>query len=131
MKILVADDDAVARLLVSKTLSRLGEVTSCEDGAEACREFSEALAANQAFDLVCLDIMMPNMTGLEALQHIRREEVESGQGPSQPTPVIMITALDANSEIDIAFRELCDAYLVKPIHPDRLINVATLLCPSS
>ena len=74
MKIMIADDDFVCRMLLQKLLSPLGECVTVINGLEAINAFRVALSEKAPFDLLCLDIMMPEMDGQDALKAIRRIE---------------------------------------------------------
>lgn len=105
-RLLVVDDNAAMRDLVSRRLEREGHaVTVCNSGRAALR-----LAGEGDFDLMLLDLMMPGMTGLEVLDHLRSEP------STQDLPVIVISALD---EIDAAVRCIeagADDFLSKPLN---------------
>ena len=126
MKVLVVDDDVTSRLVLEDVLSRFGEVDSCADGTEAVRAGCLALDHGNPYDLICMDIMMPTMSGLEALQLIRQEEQRRGR--PRASKVIVITGSEDASDITAAFGKLCDAYLVKPVDTEGLLNVLECLC---
>jgi len=126
MKALVVDDDATCRMVLEDLLSRLGEVDSCGDGPEAVRAGRQALAVGHPYDLICMDILMPTMNGLEALQSIRQEEESHGR--PRASKVIVITGSEDPSSIREAFGQFCDAYLVKPIDAERFFDVLECLC---
>ncbi len=78
MKILVAEDDPISRNLIEKMLSGYGTCTATENGADALAAFNTALQEGEPYQLVCLDIMMPGMDGLECLKAIRASETARG-----------------------------------------------------
>jgi len=129
MKTLVVDDDLTTRIVLQEILSRFGEVHSCMDGTEAVQVCSRALECDRPYDLICLDILMPTMSGLEALKLIRREEESCGRTRPRAAKVIIITATDDTDTVREAFNELCDAYVVKPIDAAELLNMVYCLCP--
>jgi two-component system chemotaxis response regulator CheY len=120
MKILVAEDDFSSRLVLQKLLAPYGEVHLAMNGREAVDAFETAEAVGSPYAVVCLDIMMPQMDGQEVLRTIRAIEQKRGVPVGTGAKVIMTTALDDGSNVMRAFREQCDAYLVKPIHPGKL-----------
>jgi two-component system chemotaxis response regulator CheY len=69
------------------------------------------------------------MGGIEALKLIRREEELRGRLRPVAAKVIITTAADDQNTISQAFRELCDAYIVKPIDTDELIDIVRCLFP--
>lgn len=126
MKSLVVDDDLTSRLVLEDALSHLGGVDSCSDGTEAVTAVRGALDRRDPYDLICMDILMPTMNGLEALQLIREEEARRGR--PRAAKVIVITGNEDRGSIDEAFSQLCDAYLVKPIDTKAFLNVLECLC---
>lgn len=129
MKALVADDDLTCRIVLQEVLAPYAEVHSCVDGAEAVQACRRALDRGRPYDLICLDLMMPAMSGLEALKRIRQEEEARGRSRPWASKIIVITAADDTANISEAFRELCDAYVVKPVDAAAFLNVVYCLCP--
>lgn len=110
MRVLVAEDDAVAARIACRVLEREGyEVTLATDGLSAW----EAVLTGH-FDLLVSDWMMPGMDGLELVQRIR------ATGGTRYLYVVLVTAL---SDIEDLLRGLeagADDYVAKPYHPDEL-----------
>jgi two-component system chemotaxis response regulator CheY len=128
MKALVVDDELTTRIVLEEILSPYGGVDTCEDGVEAVAACARARASGAPYDLVCMDLFMPNMGGLEALKLIRQEEETSGLTRVHGSKVIITTAAGDRDSISVAFRELCDAYLVKPIDAAELLDLVYCLC---
>src|SRR5579871_2014833 len=129
MKALVVDDDLITRIVLQEILSGYAEVHSCVDGKEAVLAFRRALDRGDPYDLVCLDVLMPLMNGIEALKLIRREEEIRGRYRPQAAKVIMATASGDGDTIQQAFHELCDAYVIKPVDVEEFTNVVGCLFP--
>lgn len=123
MKSLVVDDDFFSRRILQTMLSGYGECHVAVDGKEAVFAFEQAMAENAPYDLICLDIMMPEMNGQEALKTIRQKEEEKNIFGSDSVKIIMTTALDDSDNIRTAFREQCESYLIKPIHKSKLTDI--------
>jgi two-component system chemotaxis response regulator CheY len=127
MKALIVEDDFTSRLLLQGILQPHGVCHICVNGREAVDAFTAALREKSPYNLVCLDIMMPEMDGQEALRKIREAEAAAGIFASDGTKVIMTTALDDKKNIMSAFKEQCDIYLVKPIEKDKLLESLRML----
>jgi two-component system chemotaxis response regulator CheY len=123
MRVLIAEDDFVARRILKEILSPYGDCDVVVDGEEAVRAFQLAQDEQNAYHLVCLDIMMPNLDGQDALKRIRALETERGIDKKAETKVIMITALsDPKTVFNAFYRGGATAYIVKPIDKTKLLN---------
>jgi len=122
MKFLIVEDDFAARKLLQTHLSEYADCFVAVNGREAVEAVKTALEEEQPYSLICLDIMMPEMNGLQALEAIRRIEREHGLGGLDGVKVIMTTAMDNSKDIIGAFRTGCEAYIVKPIHRATLLD---------
>lgn len=112
MKVLIADDCEMSRELLAMAFEGIARVEAAEDGEQAARLFEAALAAGEPFDLVCLDITMPNMSGHDVLRVIRSREAELG---SRRAIVFMITASSSPDDMLEGLLGSCDDYLTKPV----------------
>jgi two-component system chemotaxis response regulator CheY len=122
MKTLIVEDDFTSRLVLQTFLSRYGECHIAVNGKEAVEAFRASLDHGPQYDLVCMDIMMPEMDGREAVRQIREIEEARASGPQPAVKIIMTTALNDLKEVTRCFRELCDSYLVKPIDLSKLLE---------
>ncbi len=123
MKTLIVDDDFTNRLILQKIISDFGQVHIAVNRNEAIEAVSSAIINNrEPYDLVCLDIMMPGMDGQETLKEIRSLERETGVRIGEGTKIIMTTALSDGKNVMEAFGEACDAYIVKPIGKENLLE---------
>ncbi len=122
MRILIAEDDFASRKFMLRFLTKYAEVDVTVDGQEAVNAFELALEDGEPYDLVCLDVMMPNMDGLEALETIR--QIEAGYDTAtKRARVIMTTALNEVNQVDKAFQLGCEGYAVKPIDTDKFLMI--------
>jgi two-component system chemotaxis response regulator CheY len=119
MRILVAEDDYASRLFMEKILSQYGTLDVATDGLEAIDAFEVALEAEDPYDVVFLDIMMPKLDGITVLKVIRN--MEKQQKSAKHAKTIMTTALNDDASIKAARQNGCDAYLWKPILPEQII----------
>jgi two-component system, cell cycle response regulator len=105
--VLVVDDDAVNRLLLSRMLERDGHhVRTVANGLEALEAVRD-----DPFDCVLLDVLMPEMDGYQVLEHIR------GDSKLRHTPVIMISAREDTDSIVRCIEMGAEDYLPKPFDP--------------
>jgi len=129
MKILIADDNYASRRLLKAYLSQYGDCHFAVNGAEAVDSFRLAFQGNDPFDLICLDIMMPEMDGLEALRQIRAFEADriAEASTQKRCKILMTTALDDRKDIIDSFNEGCEGYLIKPVEEQQIVKVLAQL----
>lgn len=121
MKSLIVEDDFTSRNLMQIYLADMGPCHVAVNGREAVEAVTESLNERQPYDLICLDIMMPVMDGIEALAAIRKLEKEKGIKGLDGVKVIMTTARGESEDIFDAFNTGCEAYIVKPVRKPELI----------
>jgi two-component system chemotaxis response regulator CheY len=122
MKTLVVEDDFTSRLYLQEILKKYGPTHAAINGKEAVEAVRAALEAGEPYDLICLDIMMPEMDGQTALNEIRRVEEAKGIASIHGAKVIMTTALDDSKNILASFKGQCDVYLTKPVDKAKLLG---------
>lgn len=122
LRILIAEDDAVSRMVVEGYLTPQGhEITGVESGEAAI----DALRSDD-YDVVLMDVHLPDMTGLEATRWIREiDHTERSQ-----TPIIALTGNVGDAERDACRAAGMDGFVGKPVNPDALeAAVEALLGP--
>ncbi len=112
LRILVAEDNEVSRRLVHRLLTRQGHLVSTAANGE------EAVARHAAggLDLIFMDMQMPELDGLEAVQAIRHAE----QGSGHRTPIVMLTANAMQGDRERCIESGADGYLTKPVSAAQL-----------
>lgn len=107
-RILICDDEAGLRAVIKRYAEFEGhQVTEAQDGMEAVALFKE-----QTFDLIIMDVMMPRLDGLSALEEIRK---------SSDLPVIMLSARGEEYDKVLGFELGVDDYMVKPFSSKELM----------
>lgn len=108
--VLVVDDEPTITEIVSRYLERAGyDAAVAADGLEAIR-----VAEERDPDLVVLDLMLPELDGLQVLRHLREDD-------AGPTPVILLTAKGEQNDKLAGLRSGADDYVVKPFSPSELV----------
>ncbi|ATP40660.1 response regulator [Solibacillus sp. R5-41] len=111
-KILVVDDEEILRMLICDTLEDLGfEIDEAEDGAEALQKINE-----QVYDLMILDYMMPNLTGVEVIEQLP-DDVKNN------TPILMLTAKAQEADRQIVLEKGAHFFMSKPFSPVELLGL--------
>jgi CheY-like chemotaxis protein len=121
LKILLAEDSVVNQKLAVALLNRQGhDVTVANNGLEAIA----ALEAGD-FELVLMDVQMPEMDGLEATRRIRQREQPLGRH----TPVIAMTAYALKGDRERCLEAGMDGYVAKPVRPKELVQAIDAVVP--
>ncbi|MFP5238436.1 MAG: PleD family two-component system response regulator [Acidobacteriota bacterium] len=124
MKALVVEDDFASRKLLQKILAPYAEVDIAVNGVEAIEAFSRSLDEGTPYDLVCMDIMMPEMDGQTALKRIRAIERDKEIPPAKEAKVIMTSALDdPKNVVEAYYKGGATSYVPKPIDKQMLLHL--------
>jgi len=111
-RILVVDDEEILRMLIRETLEDLElDIDEAEDGEEALKKMMES-----SYDLMILDYMMPNLTGIEVIELLPPEIKMS-------MPILMLTAKSQESDRQKVFDLGADYFMSKPFSPIKLMNL--------
>ncbi|MBA3892034.1 MAG: response regulator, partial [Gemmatimonadaceae bacterium] len=120
LNVLVAEDNPVNQKLVTALLERAGHVVKVVgDGAQAV-----SAIGNAQFDIVLMDVQMPEMSGLEATRRVREHEQETGRH----VPIIALTARAMQGDREICLAAGMDDYLSKPVRGDALFAAIENAC---
>jgi signal transduction histidine kinase/CheY-like chemotaxis protein len=130
LSVLVAEDNEINALLTRALLVRLGHrPTLAANGAIAVESFMAAHGAAMPYDLVLMDVNMPELDGLEAARRIRAAEIAAG---APPTPIIALTANVFAEDREACLAAGMNAILVKPLDRERLADaLARRLSPQT
>lgn len=111
-RILVVDDEEILRMLICDTLEDTGyDIDEAEDGIEAVKKIRQ-----QTYDLIILDYMMPNLSGIEVIEELPMEV-------KQNTPILILTAKAQESDRQIALEKGANYFMSKPFSPIELLGL--------
>jgi signal transduction histidine kinase/CheY-like chemotaxis protein len=128
LSILVAEDNEINALLMRSLLSRLGHhAVITTNGEEALESWLSAKSAGTAYDLVLMDIQMPQLNGIETTKRIR--SLEAGQ-PGRRTPILALTANTLVEDRYACFESGMDGFLIKPLDREKLAEALAGLAAS-
>ncbi|MDO9058908.1 MAG: ATP-binding protein [Bradyrhizobium sp.] len=128
LSILVAEDNEINALLMRSLLTRLGHhAVITTNGEEALESWLAAKSAAAPYDLVLMDIQMPQLDGIETTRRIR--EREAGQ-PGRRTPILALTANTLVEDRYACFEAGMDGFLIKPLDRDKLADALAGLAAS-
>lgn len=120
MKIMIAEDDMVSRMALSKYMSSYGECDITIDGIETVEAYVISLDIGEPYDLICLDVMMPKIDGIRALKIIREIEEIRSIPKDSCVKVIITTALGETDHIKSALEPELVVYMNKPLEFEKI-----------
>lgn len=122
MRVLIVDDDFYSRVMLHDMMRPVAECHIAVNGEEAVGAFKKALDDGRPYDLVCMDLVMPEMDGQQALREMRGYEDDMGLNNVQRCKVVVISMLEDSRETnDAFFLGGADCFLVKPIEEERFM----------
>ncbi|MCM0754137.1 response regulator [Desulfovibrio aminophilus] len=123
MRVLIVEDDFYCRTMLHDILRPFGQCDIAVNGEEAVFAFKRALEESRPYDLICLDLVLPEMDGHQALREIRALENDLGGNSGREVKVIVTTMLDDKKEThDAFFLGGAASYLVKPISEEAMLE---------
>jgi PAS domain S-box-containing protein len=128
LSILVAEDNEINALLMRSLLTRLGHhAVITTNGEQALESWLAAKSAGTPYDLVLMDIQMPQLDGIEATKRIR--SLEASQ-PGRQTPILALTANALVEDRYACFEAGMDGFLIKPLDREKLADALANLAAS-
>ena len=129
LSVLVAEDNEINALLTRSLLQRLGHrPVIAGNGAEAVDSWIAAESAGSPYDVILMDVQMPQLDGIEATRQIRMRE--AGRG-ARRTPVLALTANTLVEDRYAGFQAGMDGYLIKPLDRERLTEALAGIAPAA
>jgi two-component system chemotaxis response regulator CheY len=121
MKILVVDDELVSRKKMMKIVDSFGQCDGVQNGKAAISSVKTALEDWKLYDLITLDVSMPDISGTQVLYTIRELEEERGLDEEEKAKILMVTS---HSDIETvkACVGKCDGYVIKPFNKDVMVD---------
>lgn len=127
-RVLIVDDSRYQRHLISQALGVEFASDQAADGREAVALFTAALEAGSPYDLVVMDILMPELNGHDALAAIRRLEETRGLPAERRVAAVMLSSLDDPANMMRAqYDSGAQAYVTKPFTPTTLLEALSSL----
>jgi two-component system chemotaxis response regulator CheY len=114
LRMLIVEDEFLSRQLLQSYAAEYGSCDVAVDGVEAVRAVQLSYESGKPYDLVFMDIMLPNKDGQTALKEIRSYEEKRGVQGESTCKVIMVTALSDARTVMESFKNQCEGFITKP-----------------
>lgn len=115
MRILVIDDEIVALTRMTKLFSRWGKADGANSGIEALKLFSKSYEDGILYDLITIDINIPDISGIDLIEKLVEIEKEHDPDGGWSSKKVVITAEGNLQNLQMAKARGCDDFLVKPV----------------
>jgi two-component system, chemotaxis family, chemotaxis protein CheY len=123
LRILLADVSMTSRLALERILSDFGTCDAAEDGMDSVKAFTLAWEFGRNYDLICIDLMLPRVGGIDAIKMIRKIEREMGVLKADAVKIIVITAVVNPAYIfEACYRGGANSYLYKPVDRKKILE---------
>lgn len=121
-RILIVDDNYTSRSQIKALFSQYGDCDTAPNGEIACKLFEAAHKENIPYDIITMDIDMPDVKGDQIVNRMRKWEKDHSvyKTHGKEASIIMVTALSMKDNIMSSFKSGCEAYIVKPITKDKV-----------
>ncbi|MBI3759716.1 MAG: response regulator, partial [Deltaproteobacteria bacterium] len=119
LRVLLVEDNVINQRLATRLLEKWGFNVTLAVNGKAALEALQSDSPQSPFDIVLMDVQMPEMDGIEATRLIRHREMASG---SRPIPVVAMTAHAMNGDRERCLEAGMDAYISKPIEAQSLLT---------
>lgn len=121
MRSLVVEDEFICRLQMQYFLQEFGDVQFAHNGSEALEAIQTMYNLYTPYDLICVDIVLPQMNGHGVVRRIRMLERILGNTQKR-VKILMTTSMCSDYEVKLAIDAGCDSYLLKPFNRDDLMS---------
>jgi len=119
-RILIIEDSQPNRDLLKEILKETAECDFAESGIAAAEMYNRSIEQKQAYDVILLDIILPEASGIDLLKKIRKSERDAGILLGEGVPIVMVTGQE--QRFLEAYDKGCNDYILKPIQPEVLLQ---------
>lgn len=127
IKALIVEDVFLIQRLLENILGPYAQCIGVANGVDAVNAYTSHYFNGEPFDLVCLDIFLPGMDGIEVLQSIRDFEGEINLEDKERTKIVMVTSMANHNMMKKAHQIGCNGYITKPFSKDEILSTLLTL----
>ena len=114
LRMLIVEDDYLSQHLLLSFVAEYGSCDLADDGRKAVRAVEASYESDKPYDLIFMDIRLPELDGLDAIGEIRALEASHGDPACASLKILMTTAMNDPHFVIEAFKKQCDGYITKP-----------------
>lgn len=118
---LVVDDEIVSRKKMMRIINEFGVCEEVQNGKTALNMVKTALKDWKLYDLITLDVSMPDISGIEVLTTIREMEEGRGLDKEEQAKILMVTAQSDMKTVKACVGK-CDGYVIKPFNKEGMVD---------
>lgn len=123
MRFLIVDDDESIHMYLQGVLAPFAVCDNAFSGEEAMNMFMQAHRDMRPYDVVFMDILMPELDGHKTAERLRQQEIQLGVSQENQFNLVMITSLVDNRNVSKAFfNTFASCYIVKPFDKDKVLD---------
>ncbi len=122
IRALIVEDVFLIQRVIERFIEPYGTFRVSNNGKEALKIYAEYFFNGEAFNLVCLDIYLPEMNGLKVLKHIREFEKEIHLSEDERSKIVIISSVTHPGTLQQAYDLGCDYYITKPFSKDDVVR---------
>ncbi len=120
MRILILEDDTTTQELLKSLLEPCSDLTIADNTMDAIDAFAESLTSFFYYNVVLIDIGLPDIDGVKALQILRKFEKVKAINTSNKTKIVIMTATADEQKVKEALKNGCNGFIIKPITKESL-----------
>jgi two-component system, chemotaxis family, chemotaxis protein CheY len=121
MKILVVDDEIVSRKKMMRITTDFGSCEGVQNGKAALSVIKTSLEEWQLYDLITLDVSMPDISGVEVLNTIRKMEEAKGLDEEEQAKILMVSSISDMKTVKACMGK-CNGYMIKPFNKELVVD---------
>jgi two-component system chemotaxis response regulator CheY len=121
MRTLIVEDVHFLALILQRIINPYSKSDFAHNGAIAVEKYTKAFTKGRPYDLICLDLMLPEMDGFEVLKSIRQFEDDFNLPESERIKIVVISSFNDRKTVSKARAAGCDGYIAKPFRKDQVL----------
>jgi len=127
MRTLIVEDVHFLALILERMIEPYSKSDYASSGALAIEKYTKAFTKGKPYDLICLDLLLPEMDGFDVLRSVRHFENEFNLDASSRVKIVVISTFNDRKTVAKARKAGCDGYIAKPFRKDKVLEVLASL----